>query len=579
MIYQGNAVSEGVAIGKILLYQPYLPKVKEKKISKQDINQNMERLEVVLRKSQQELKDISLDLENSANDEHKIFLVHLDMIEDEVMLEEILDSISGGYNSPDWAVYQVYNQYINKLKESKEPMIRERAADLVDVRNRILRNWENLDEQDLSRLTEPVVVVACDLLPSDTALMDKSKVLAIITEVGGRTSHSAILARSYGIPTILNVSNALNRFKQGEIVAVDAIVGEIHTDLDEGSHNFYQDKRERYLKSTNVMKQYLDKPAVTKDGTHIDIGLNISGVDEDTGIQQKYVDLVGLFRTEFMYINTDTLPTEEEQMKEYQKILLTYGDKPVILRTLDVGGDKELPCLLLPKEENPFLGKRALRLCFDRIDIFKTQLRAAFRASIYGNLWIMLPMVGSINDIRKAKGIIEEVKQELVLEKYDIREDVKIGIMIEIPSIAIIADRAVKEVDFASIGTNDLSQYLLAADRINPEVSSYCESYHPALFTLIQHAATSFNDAGKPIGVCGELGGDELAVPVLVGLGINKLSMGISSVGKIKKLLSELTTEQMRIYAKHVLKMETSDQVEEYLKQVIEEVENTDHDK
>jgi phosphotransferase system enzyme I (PtsI) len=333
---------------------------------------------------------------------------------------------------------------------------------------------------------------------------------------------------------------------------------------------YYRRKREEYLSCVKMLEQYLDRPAVTKDGRRIEIGLNIGSREEDMDSRRKYVDMVGLFRTEFMYMNSDYLPTEEQQFEAYMKILITFGKKPVILRTLDIGGDKALPCLALPKEENPFLGKRALRLCFDRPELFKTQLRAALRASIYGNLWIMFPMVGSMDDLRRAKKILEEVKQELAEEKIAFSKEVKAGIMIEIPSIAIMAEKAAKEVDFASIGTNDLCQYLLAADRINPEVAGYYQSYHPALFSLIGHVAAEFHKAGKPICICGELGGDELAVPVLVGLGMDRLSMNFSSVAKIKKLLSEMTIQQMQAYAQAVTGMDTAAEAEEYLRKVLQ---------
>ncbi len=569
MIYKGNAVSEGIAIGKVMLYQPFVPRVEEGRILKEFAGHSMEQLKAVLAKSRQELHTILDSLEKAGNDKYMIFQAHLDILEDEVILGDIADSIKNDCYNPDWAIFQIYNKYISKLEESREALIRERAADLRDVRNRLLRNWNGIEECSLDRLKEPVIVVAYDLLPSDTAAMDKSKVLAIITEAGSRTSHTAIIARSYEIPAIVSLRGALMLFKEEELVVADAIDGEIRTDLEEKELEHYRNKRSEYLRTVAETRQYIDKPANTKEGRHIDIGLNIGGLDDSIQINPGQADLVGLFRTEFMYMNSDTLPTEEQQRKVYKKVLLTFRNKPVVLRTLDVGGDKTLPCLSLPKEDNPFLGKRALRLCFDRIDLFKTQLRAALKASVFGDLWIMFPMVGSLDDIRKAKGILEEVKKELRAEGTAFKETVKVGIMIEIPSIAIIAEKAAGEVDFASIGTNDLCQYLLAADRINPEVGSYYQSYHPALFSLIGHVAAKFGEAGKPICVCGELGGDELAAPVLVGLGIGKLSMGISSVARIKRCLSGLTMEQMRTYADAVREMDTSAEVEAYLRKVL----------
>lgn len=570
MIYKGNSVSEGIAVGRVICYKPFKPQVEERKISAADMEESLKRFQDALDKSRRELTDIKDGLEQDKNDKSMIFLAHLDILEDEVMTKEITDSISEGKDSPDWAIYKVYNCYIDKLCAGRSSVIRERAADLEDVRNRLLKNWYGIKESNLSELKEPAVVVAHDLLPSDTAVMDRKNILAIITEAGGRTSHSAIIARSYGIPAISGLSGALGLLRDGETVVADATTGDILTDQDEETLAYYRRKREEYLSCVKMLEQYLDKPAVTKDGRRIEIGLNIGSREEDMDSHRKYVDMVGLFRTEFMYMSSDYLPAEEQQFEAYMKILVTFGKKPVILRTLDIGGDKALPCLALPKEENPFLGKRALRLCFDRPELFKTQLRAALRASIYGNLWIMFPMVGSMDDLRRAKKILEEVKQELAEEKITFSKEVKAGIMIEIPSIAIMAEKAAKEVDFASIGTNDLCQYLLAADRINPEVAGYYQSYHPALFSLIGHVAREFHKAGKPICICGELGGDELAVPVLVGLGMDRLSMNFSSVAKIKKLLSEMTIQQMQAYAQAVTGMDTAAEAEEYLRKVLQ---------
>jgi phosphotransferase system enzyme I (PtsI) len=325
---------------------------------------------------------------------------------------------------------------------------------------------------------------------------------------------------------------------------------------------------ERYLADKEAERKFISVQPLMADGTRIDIGLNIGSSSPAALEGAKYTDMVGLFRTEFLYMEKPALPDEQEQFEAYKKILREYAPRPVTIRTLDIGGDKTLECMNMPREDNPFLGNRALRLCFDKPNIFKTQIRALLRASVHGSLWIMLPMVGSIDDIRRAKSMIDDVRVELDREDIACSSETRIGIMVEIPSIALIADIAAQEVDFASIGTNDLCQYLTATDRLNPYVSGYYQSYHPAMFRIIGHVVEEFDKAGKPICVCGEMGGDKLAVPVLVGLGLRKLSMGISSVAGIKRVLSTLTMEHAARLADAVKNMPTAADVESYLKKI-----------
>ena len=351
---------------------------------------------------------------------------------------------------------------------------------------------------------------------------------------------------------------------------VDAVEGSLFTQPDEAQQNLYAEKRKDHLAYSAELKKYLHVQPVTKDGTRIEVHLNIGSVTPEELAGSQYTDGVGLFRTEFMYMLSAGLPSEDEQFKQYRKAALEFGERPLILRTLDIGGDKQLESMELPREDNPFLGLRALRLCFERLSVFKTQLRAAFRAGCYGNVWIMLPMVGSMDDIRTAKQIIGEVKEELEKEGVQYNPDVKIGIMIEIPAIALIADMAAKEVDFASLGTNDLCQYLTAVDRLNPHVSQYYQTYHPSMFRLIGQTAAAFHAAGKPIGVCGEMGGDPLTAAVLIGLGIRKLSMGIASVAGIKKLITGLTIPKAEELAEKVVTLSTADEVEAYVKRELE---------
>ncbi|HHY83163.1 MAG TPA: phosphoenolpyruvate--protein phosphotransferase [Clostridiales bacterium] len=565
MFYKGNPVSKGIALGKVYVYKPYTPEITEKTFEPFRIDEYLQRYKDTKASAEMELQRIHALLSDKDPEKAKIFAAHIDIVNDVAITEEIMDAIQYDHFEPDYAIETVFSKYIKMISKSKDPVIRERAADFQDVKNRLIRNWHGIEESNLSTLSEPVVVAAYDLLPSDTAALDRKNVIAIITETGSFTSHSAIIARSYEIPAILGIPSLMSFIRHGEEVIVDAISGDLITEPGKEQIEQYTLMRSQYIKKVRESKEYLDKEPLTKDGVRIDIGLNIgSGNDEEIGHSQ-FSDFVGLFRTEFLYMSGDSMPTEEQQFEVYKNVLSGFKDKPVYLRTLDIGADKTLPYLDLPKEENPFLGCRGLRLCFDQINIFKTQLRAALRASVFGKLCIMLPMVSCIEDIRSANAIIEEVKSELSEIGIPFDSNVKIGVMIEVPSAALIADMIAKEVDFASIGTNDLCQYITAADRLNPKVTQYYQSYHPALFRLIDYIVSSFNKAGKPISVCGELGGDPQAIPVLVGLGLRRLSMSSSAVASAKAVLSNFTMDQMKEMAQQVKMLPASEDVIEYL--------------
>lgn len=565
MIYEGTAVSDGAAIGRVFQYQPYQPEIRHETIAKAQADSCMEKYKCVLIQAEKELKQL---IEGSELDEEekKIFQAHIDIVQDEEMSREIEDEIRDNLLSPQWAIQEVYERYIQIISKAKNALIRERAADLKDVCQRLIRLWDGGHENPLSSLAGDVIVVAQDLLPSDTAAMKTEYVKAIVTEVGGYTSHMAILARNYGIPAVLGVADIMKNTENGQKIAVDAKDGKVITHLTVDQEKQYQVMREEYLKKISDMRQYLPLVPETLDKTRIEVCLNIGSADKSELELESYTDGVGLFRTEFLYMSKKALPEEEEQFRVYKKIVTMYGERPVIIRTLDIGGDKKLDYLELPREDNPFLGLRALRLCFEMKPIFKTQLRALLRAAVYGNLWIMFPMVGSIGDIRFAKQIVEEVKEELREENISCRTDVKVGIMIEIPSIALMADIAASEVDFASIGTNDLCQYLMAVDRLNPSVAKYYQSFHPAMFRLIRQIVEEFGKQKKPVSVCGEMGGNPQAVALLAGLGVRKFSMNASSLASVKKMISQMDICKAERMARTVLELSTAVQVEEYIK-------------
>ena len=419
-------------------------------------------------------------------------------------------------------------------------------------------------EQNLSSLRDKVVVVAHDLLPSDTATLDRAHVMGIVTEVGGATSHTAIIARSYKIPAVLGVPSATEILKNGEPVILDALKGQVMLEPERETVQEYEEKLEKYIQDEKQTAEYLDRIPLVASGERYSIGLNIGSTEPDDGF--KYVDFVGLFRTEFLYMESEHLPTEDEQFAAYRKVLANAMGNPVTLRTLDIGGDKSLRYMELPKEDNPFLGNRALRLCLEMPDLFKTQLRAALRASAYGEMKIMFPMVGTIDDVRAGNAAVEEVKAELLAEGIPFDEKINVGIMIEIPSIALIADMAAKETDFASVGTNDLTQYLHAVDRMNPKLTNYYQSSSPAMFRILGKIFKEYNKAGKSVSVCGELAGEPLAAIVLFGLGLRKFSMNASNIALVKRTLSLFTLKETEEIAENVMNMETQADVMAYLK-------------
>lgn len=569
MRYTGTAVSAGVVIGKAYLYERFTSDVSQSPAG----TPTEEATHFLSARSaaQKELEALCQHFTELGDDEKAlIFSAHLEILSDETIEEEVQAGISAGGSSGAWIIRSVYEQYASMFEQLPDPIIRERAVDLRDVCTRLLRCWEGLPEQNLSALPEPVIIVTHDLVPSDTATLDRNNVLGIVTEIGGSTSHSAIIARSYEIPAVLGVSGIVSQLKEQQEIILDAVEGDIFTDFDEEARSVYETKRQEVLRRQAHTKLYIDQEPVTPDGVQIAVELNIASADPHNLEYAKYTDGVGLFRSEFLYMGRSTLPTEEEQFQAYRKVLMTFGDRPVILRTLDIGGDKPLDCLNMPKEDNPFLGNRALRLCFQYPDMFRTQLRAALRASVYGNLWLMFPMVASMDDIRRAKSCLESAKTELEAENIPFSSELKVGIMVEIPAIALLADQAAREVDFASIGTNDLTQYLTAVDRGNPEIRAYYQTYHPALFRLIGYVVRSFAAQGKPVGVCGEMGGDPLAAAVLIGLGMRQLSMGAASVASIKQMIRSTSCEKAEALAEKVCDLSTADEVFRYLKEHID---------
>ena len=562
-IFKGAPVSPGVAEGYVYLYQAFTCDVYETYVQAGEEEAALKSYEQAVQAADDELRRLiaSFSVENA--DKAKIFAAHREILADEEINEEIRSAILNERQATDFAVDRVYTDFALLLSKVEDALIAARATDIRDVRNRLIRILHGETEKNLSSLHAPVVVVAHDLLPSDTATIDRKNVLAIVTEVGGATSHSAILARSFGIPAVLGVPNVTEAFQDGAYVAVDAMSGEVYLEPDEAVQQSICRKRDAFLKDRQDAARYLTDSGSLGDGTRIEIGLNIGSCAETESIQ--YCDFIGLFRTEFLYMQSDRLPDEEAQFTAYRDVLQKADGKPVTIRTLDVGGDKTLPGLALPKEENPFLGCRALRLCLRNRDLFLTQLRAILRASVYGKLWVMFPMVGSMDDLRAAKDALAEAMRMLDQRGIAYDKHIKTGVMIEIPSVALMAPEIAAECDFASVGTNDLCQYLHAADRMNPDVKNYYQSFSPAMFRALKMIFGAFIAAEKPVSVCGELAGNPAAAPVLAGLGLRKFSMNAGSVAEVKRALRRFSLDEAQALAEQVCALYTERAVKDLL--------------
>ncbi len=562
-IFKGAPVSPGVAEGYVYLYQAFTCDVYETYVRAGEEEAALKNYEQAVQAADDELRQLiaSFSVENA--DKAKIFAAHREILADEEIDEEIRSAILSERQATDFAVDRVYTDFALLLSKVEDALIAARATDIRDIRNRLIRILHGETEKNLSSLHAPVVVVAHDLLPSDTATMDRKNVLAIVTEVGGATSHSAILARSFGIPAVLGVPNVTEAFQDGAYVAVDAMSGEVYLEPDEAVQQSICRKRDAFLKDRQDAARYLTDSGSLGDGTRIEIGLNIGSCAETESIH--YCDFIGLFRTEFLYMQSDRLPDEEAQFIAYRDVLQKADGKPVTIRTLDVGGDKTLPGLALPKEENPFLGCRALRLCLRNRDLFLTQLRAILRASIYGKLWVMFPMVGSMDDLRAAKDALAEAMRMLDQRGIAYDKHITTGVMIEIPSVALMAAEIAAECDFASVGTNDLCQYLHAADRMNPDVKTYYQSFSPAMFRALKMIFAAFIAAEKPVSVCGELAGNPVAAPLLAGLGLRKFSMNAGSVAGVKRALRRFSLDESQALAEQVCALDTEHAVKELL--------------
>ncbi len=558
MIIKALATSSKIVIGEVMKYESFTCEISKGLIEEADAEKEAAKYEETRKKAEAELLKLKDFLIASGTGNADFADAHIEILNDRTMNREIGKLIANKFYPADRAIAATYDKYIEIFGQNNNPLIVQRAADLRDVRTRVLRNFHNEPEKNLSMLSKECIIVADELFPTDTLALDKNKIKGFITQKGGLTSHTAIIARTLNIPALLGAVGILDAVKDGDTVIIDGSGAQVVIDPDEETVKGYEEKILEVDRDLQITHDYYFKESVTKDGTKIDLRINIASDEFGDHANIEYLDGVGLYRSEFLYLSQPELPSEELQFNSYKNVAEAFGEKPVILRTLDIGGDKQVAYMQLPKEENPFLGNRGIRLCLTHKDIFRTQLRAALRASAFGNLQIMFPMVTSINEFREAKAIINEIKAELDAEGIAYNKDVKIGIMIEVPSIALAADKIIDEIDFASVGTNDLIQYMCATDRMNEDVQNYYQDFHPAIFTVLGRLADTFKDTGKCLSICGEMGGDPLAIPLLVGLGIRTLSMSNTSIAKAKRVIRNLDIHEAQALAKEVLESDVT---------------------
>jgi len=564
----GIAASDGIANAKAyLLTEPDLSFSTE---NIEDAETEIKRLKKAVEVSNSELQKIRENAaETLGEEEAQVFDAHMMVLADPDLMEQTNSVIRDKEINAESAFQETTDTFINMFDAMEDnPYMQERAADIKDVRKRVIAHLLGVTLPDPSTIDEEVIVVAQDLTPSDTAQLNKEYVKAFVTDVGGRTSHSAIMARSLEIPAVVGVGEITSSVTKDDKVIVDGLNGDVLINPSTNEIKEYKNKAVEFEKQKNEWSKLKDEKTLTKDGKHVELAANIGTPNDLQGVIDHGSEGIGLYRTEFLYMNSSDLPSEEEQYEAYKEVLETVGEKSVVVRTMDIGGDKELPYLDLPDELNPFLGYRAIRVSLDQDNIFRTQLRALLRASVHGQLRIMFPMIASLNELREAKAIFEAEKDKLLNEGIKVSDSIQVGIMIEIPAAAVIADQLAKEVDFFSIGTNDLIQYTMAADRMNERVSYLYQPYNPSILRLVNRVIQAAHNEGKWVGMCGEMAGDQTAVPILLGMHLDEFSMSATSILKTRSLLTQLDSTKMEELAEKALN-ETA--TEEEVVQLVEE--------
>ena len=568
-LLKGIAASSGIVLAKA--YRLIEPDLSFEKRKVEDTAKEVERFQVALSVSKDELEAIREKAKvELGEDNAAIFEAHLLVLSDPELISPIEDKIKNEQVNAEYALKETADMFITMFEQMDNDYMKERAADIRDVTKRLHAHLLGVQLPNPSMISEEVIIVAEDLTPSDTAQLNRQFVKGFTTDIGGRTSHSAIMARSMEIPAIVGTKTVTEDVKDGDFLIIDGLKGEVHINPTDETIASYKEEQIRYEEKKAEWAKLVNEKTVTADGEHVELAANIGTPDDLEGVKNNGGEAVGLYRTEFLYMGRDQLPTEEEQFDAYKAVLEGMDGKPVVVRTLDIGGDKELPYLDLPKEMNPFLGFRAIRLCLEEQDIFRVQLRALLRASVFGNLKIMFPMIATLAEFREAKAILEQEKETLVAAGTPVSDEIEVGIMVEIPSTAVLADQFAKEVDFFSIGTNDLIQYTMAADRMNEQVSYLYQPYNPAILRLVKMVIDASHREGKWTGMCGEMAGDELAIPLLLGLGLDEFSMSATSILQARSQIRGLSKRDMVELTEKALEMGTAEEVVAEVKKITE---------
>ena len=556
----GKGISEGIGLGKAVILKENELKIEKQKI--EDISAEKQQIYDAVKEVESEIEKL---IQNIDGTEKEIMQAYLMILQDPSLIQETIKIIEQDKCNSAYAVENGLNQIIKTFEEMDDPYMAARSRDIEDMKKRILAKLLKIEEIDLSKLPENTILVAKELSTSDTAKMNLKNISGIITEIGGVNSHMAIIARTNEIPAVVGIKHIFENIKENDYIALNGATGEIFLnptqekikELTKNQENIKQEKQE--------LEKYKNKKAITKDGHQVELLANIGGPQDIQIVIDNTAEGVGLLRSEFLYMDEKDFPSEEEQFEAYKKIAESLENKRLVIRTLDIGGDKDLKYMKLPKEENPFLGYRAIRIYLDNVDLFKVQLRAILRASSYGNVAIMLPMISSIEELRKSKEIIEEVKQELKEKNIKFNENIEVGIMVEIPSSAVMADEFAKECDFFSIGTNDLIQYTIAVERGNEKLANLYSHFNPAVIRLIKSAIDGAHKNGILCGMCGEAAGDVKFIPLLVGLGLDEFSMNANKILKARKLITDLSFEECKQLAKKVLQLNSAEDVKRIL--------------
>lgn len=570
-MFKGTSASAGIGIGKVAIVEDVQLVIKKETVANPQTE--LERFKAALMQSIKETGALAADLATRVGEkEAEILNGHLMLLSDPMLTGEIESTITNESVNSEYAIERTCNTYADMFASMGDELMQQRATDMRDIKTRMQKVLMGVESVDIASLPAGTIIVAKDLTPSMTAGINPQNVTGIVTELGGRTSHSAILARALEIPAVVAVADFLSHVKNGDQVVLDGSDGSAYVNPDSAVMGEYEAKRDAFLKEKKELEQYIGKPTVTRDGVHVELVANIGKPEDVDKVLQYDGEGVGLFRTEFLFMDRNAMPTEDEQFEAYKKVAVALNGKPVIIRTLDIGGDKEIPYMGLEKDENPFLGYRAVRFCLDRKeDVYKPQLRALLRASAFGNIKIMVPLVTCIDELRQVKAIIEELKAELDSCHVPYNKDIQVGIMVETAAASLIADIFAKEADFFSIGTNDLTQYTMSVDRGNDKVSYLYSPLNPAVLRSIKRVISCGREAGIMVGMCGEAASDPMMIPLLLAFGLNEFSMSASAILKSRKLITSYSTEELQAVADKAMSFATEKEVAQFMKEFVEQ--------